>query len=311
MSTMQRILRFSLPVILVTLSTIQSAGHGQDNLSSRAPSLASSPAALANGGNPISAAPLTNDDIIAMTQAKLADAVIVAKIRSSDCAFNTSPQALIGLKQSGISDVVLAAMAETGTDRFANKPEPDELDSEHDPGIYYLHPGGRDMTLLEPTAYSSAKTTGMLASLVTYGLAKTKAKGVVRGTRSATRVRQPRPTFYFYFEQKRTTLSNAGQSPVWFGELSAPSQFTLACLRPRKDSRDLVIGEFGILGASTGARDRDVEEFDFTKVSPGVYKVVPRKDLEPGEYCFFYAGQNTAPGTSGGSLFDFGVDRLQ
>jgi len=57
---------------------------------------------------------LTNDDIIKMVQVKLADSVVIAKIKSSDCAFDTSADALIKLKQAGVSDAVLQAMLEGG-----------------------------------------------------------------------------------------------------------------------------------------------------------------------------------------------------
>jgi len=57
---------------------------------------------------------LTNDDIIKMVQVKLADSVIIAKIKSSACAFDTSVDGLTKLKQAGVSDAVLQAMVEGG-----------------------------------------------------------------------------------------------------------------------------------------------------------------------------------------------------
>lgn len=55
---------------------------------------------------------LTNADIIKMAQAKLGDAVITSEIKHSKCDFDTSPNALIKLKQAGVSDRVLEAMTE-------------------------------------------------------------------------------------------------------------------------------------------------------------------------------------------------------
>jgi tetratricopeptide (TPR) repeat protein len=57
---------------------------------------------------------LTNDDVIKMTSLKLGDSVIVAKIKSSACSFDTSVNALAQLKQGGVSDAVLQAMVEAG-----------------------------------------------------------------------------------------------------------------------------------------------------------------------------------------------------
>ncbi len=57
---------------------------------------------------------LTNDDVIKLVQLKLADSVVIAKIKSSACAFDTSVAGLSQLKQAGVSDAVLQAMVEGG-----------------------------------------------------------------------------------------------------------------------------------------------------------------------------------------------------
>ena len=62
----------------------------------------------------VKAQTLTNADVIKMVQAKLGDAVIVSKIKTSTCRFDTSTDALIKLKQAGVSDKVLEAMTEAG-----------------------------------------------------------------------------------------------------------------------------------------------------------------------------------------------------
>ncbi len=57
---------------------------------------------------------LTNDDIIKLVQGKLPDSIIIAKIQSSACAFDTGTDALIKLKQAGVSDMVLDVMVKGG-----------------------------------------------------------------------------------------------------------------------------------------------------------------------------------------------------
>ncbi len=54
----------------------------------------------------------SNDDVIKMVQAKLPDSILIAKIKSSTCDFDTSPDALIKLKRAGVSDIVLNAIVE-------------------------------------------------------------------------------------------------------------------------------------------------------------------------------------------------------
>jgi hypothetical protein len=55
---------------------------------------------------------LQNDDILRMVKAGLDDSIIIAKIKTSKCQFDTSPDTLITLKQNGVSSAVLRAMTE-------------------------------------------------------------------------------------------------------------------------------------------------------------------------------------------------------
>jgi len=65
---------------------------------------------------------LTNDDIIKLVQVKLGDSIIIQKIKSSACAFDTSTDALVKLKAAGVSDVVVQAMVEGGGQPMAAPP---------------------------------------------------------------------------------------------------------------------------------------------------------------------------------------------
>ena len=51
-----------------------------------------------------------NDDVIKMFQSKLPDNLILAKIRSTTCRFDTCTDGIIGLKGAGVSDAVIEAM---------------------------------------------------------------------------------------------------------------------------------------------------------------------------------------------------------
>ena len=57
---------------------------------------------------------LQNQDVIKLVKAGLDDALIIAKISSSKCQFDTSTDALIQLKQSGVSAAVLKAIMGAG-----------------------------------------------------------------------------------------------------------------------------------------------------------------------------------------------------
>jgi hypothetical protein len=248
-----------------------------------------------------------------MAEAKLADPIIVAKIRASTCNFDTSTDALLKLKAAGISDAVIEAMVEASG---ANKPDtsakPTELDpndpqSPQDAGIYWRPKEKRDkqMVGLEPSVYSQGKSGGMFTSAMTYGIAKAKWKAVVRGDRANLRTSESTPEFWFYFEEKSHGLS---QSAGYFTAASSPNEFILAKMERKDKDRELIVSEFGAFRASAGTRSQDVVDIDFVKIAPGIYKVTPKSPLKPGEYCFFYAGTNMGMGMTGGKLFDFGID---
>ena len=73
--------------------------------------VASNGQAKSNGNSPASSeAVLTNKDILGMVKAGLSPDVIIAKIQTSPCSFDTSPTALEELKAVGVPETVILAM---------------------------------------------------------------------------------------------------------------------------------------------------------------------------------------------------------
>jgi hypothetical protein len=62
---------------------------------------------------------LTNDDVMRLVQAKLPDAVVTSKIKSSSCNFDTRTETIIKLKAANLSGAVLQAMIECPQTRSA------------------------------------------------------------------------------------------------------------------------------------------------------------------------------------------------
>ena len=54
--------------------------------------------------------PLTNDDIISLVRTGLSEAIIVSVIQKSPTQFDLDPEALVKLKEAGISNTVIEAM---------------------------------------------------------------------------------------------------------------------------------------------------------------------------------------------------------
>jgi hypothetical protein len=64
--------------------------------------------------------PLTNADIVNMTKQGFDPSLIVKDIRSSSTDFDTSPQALIDLKNAGVDKSVMEAMLSAQADNHDN-----------------------------------------------------------------------------------------------------------------------------------------------------------------------------------------------
>jgi hypothetical protein len=63
-------------------------------------------------GSQLDAAALTNKDVLEMLKAELSQEVVIAKIKSSNCRFDTSPDALKALKTSNVPNAVILAMVQ-------------------------------------------------------------------------------------------------------------------------------------------------------------------------------------------------------
>lgn len=57
----------------------------------------------------------TQEYVIRMVEAQLPDSVIIAKAQGSTCQFDTSTDALIELKQAGVSNDIIKAMVHAGS----------------------------------------------------------------------------------------------------------------------------------------------------------------------------------------------------
>src|SRR6266478_5815380 len=67
---------------------------------------------------------LTNKDVLEMLKAGLNQEIVIAKIKSSSCAFDTSPEALKSLKASNVPDAVILEMVQVpATPKISTTPE--------------------------------------------------------------------------------------------------------------------------------------------------------------------------------------------
>jgi hypothetical protein len=258
---------------------------------------------------------LTNASVIELHNLDLGDAVVIEKIKTSKCEFDVSTDGLKQLKEAGVTaDVIKAmitAMAPSKASAEAPAPpgDPNDPAAPHEPGIWLYEEtdGKRKMTKLAPSVFAGTKSGGAWG-VAWGGTAKTRA--VLSGPQAALQISDVRPTFYFYFEETQHGLSRAD------GAVTTPNEFFLSQMEVRKtkNERRLVVGKVSWGGSSFGPDQKATRPFDSEKIAPGVYKVVPTRDLDDGEYCFLYTGSTPVGGfgfMAGGAnrAFDFGIRR--
>ena len=287
---------------------------------------------------------VTIDDVIAMVGAGVSNEVIIAELKKANQAFDLSTGDLIRLKKAGVSDSVLKVMIDPRATPTSSTPEAGAARQPSTPGFPYANPSGATpssgsgyagdandplaphdsgiylytkdregkpvMIPLERAAYQGTKTGGILASAMTYGIAKAKMKAVIPGPRAEIRVNDSSPVFYFYFDDKQAGLGKTSYFGV--GNLSNPNQFALLKLEVDKSNRETIIGQFSALGASSGSDEKAMIPFRSERIRPGLYKVVV-EGVKAGEYCFLASGPRIMAGAYGAGavgaadIFDFGV----
>lgn len=269
---------------------------------------------------------LTNETIVELSRAGLSSGIIVNKIQTSKTKFLVSTTELLRLKQEKVADDVINAMIQAShgesekAKQLANVPpkgDPNDPHSPHDPGIYLLRQrnGQPEMVQLETSVYTQSKSGGFFASAMTYGIAKIQSKAVLTGDRAKLQIDDARPVFYFYFEVTNAGLSSTANA--YTAATTSPNEFVLVKTDVKKNSRELVVGQFNAFGVQSGTLDKYSRPFDYDKLAPGIYKVTPKEPLTDGEYCFFYGGSTPMAGYGffnpggGNKVFDFGIKESQ
>lgn len=258
-----------------------------------------------------SSALLTNKDILEMQKAGLPEQVLVAKIKASQCGFDTSPGELSRLKSSGVADGVILAMVEapgtkdhrqsdagdpaTQVVHFRDASDPaalkrtgisDALPTE--PGMYVEGNSGYTKILGQIVEFE--RTGSLLVSHATFGIKSAKSNAQLLGAHAATVV-PASPTFYFL------PAKQEGDAGVNAGDL------ILIRLEEKPERRQFEVQAIGDWRASKGITLTHQVQLDRSEIAPGVFKVVPIGELGRGEYGLFLArGEGLAP-----YIYDFSI----
>jgi hypothetical protein len=243
-------------------------------------------------------APLTNADVIQMTEAGIQPQIIKTAIRQAGSRkFDLTSKGLIELKQHKVPDDVAAAMQDPSAPDAAalsvsaqqptpepqapaNSAEPTGLPKEQ--GIFYKGVSG--WVPLQEVQSSGAKTTGMGKALLTGGWGGSgDVVMVFPGAEAPVQISESKPTFY-------------SRPPI-----QSPRDLMIVRVDKKKDHRELQTTT-GAVFKSAGYKKSNVVEVSTTLLSSDVMVITPATDLKDGEYLLVFSY-----GGSGG--YDFSINQ--
>lgn len=265
--------------------------------------------------SPASAEVLRNNSVVVLSASGLGDEAIIAKIRSSEARFDLSTDQMVALKKHGVSGPVIAEMiaasnqtkahvttsprdASTPPDRSANK---NTLAASRPAGIYLLSNG--NLVRLDFNVSGQTKTSGLLGTMLTSGIAATSIKTVLQGESARIKTSDRSPVFYFYLPDA-VNHANAGSFEAQSTNPSSPNEFSLIRLVRKSGNREARVGRANIGGIKSGIMDKDRIDFHYDEARPGVFSVKVTTPLTEGEYSFVMIG---AGGAKLARFFDFSV----
>jgi hypothetical protein len=229
---------------------------------------------------------LTNDSILKMLKAGLAEDVVVSSILTQPAQYATAPDDLIALKEAGVSDKIISAMvakarggssprmsAPTGGSS-GNLPEPEFINN-----VYWFDRGSNKLVALER---GKVDTTG-------------KGKFFVGGAKLAMEISGERSPVRFTADSKPDFVFLGRRN------VDPQDQAKIFRLTLKKGHRELITAQTrGIMrGIHSGEENKEAVPFEATKHNENSIRITPAMPLPRGEYAI-RSGAN--------EMFCFGVD---
>lgn len=222
---------------------------------------------------------LDNDGVVKLVKSGLGEDLIVQTITASAGKYDVSVEAMIALKQAGVTDKELGAMVTknagpaaapaTQTIVIQQPTGPTLPPGVDEVGVYFKD--AHDAWSTVYTENVNFKTGGFLKSLATDGIVKPDLNGHLTWPGSKLHINLP-ATFIIYVIE--------GQSP---------GEYQLLHLHTHPDGREFRSITGGVIHSSSGA-ERDTITFDTKKIAPRVYEVILPEHLPAGEYGFLPPG---------------------
>lgn len=226
---------------------------------------------------------MTNDTIRRMHAAGLNDELILQTIQTQPGFYSSEPEDLIALKQAGISDTVLAAMANKARHNLTHPDaRPVELAPVNEIGVYYKNAAGGWVPMESEVVH--IKSGGFIKSHLTNGIIKEDRNGAISGREA--KLLLPRPMEFL----------------IYTPDGVEGSEYDLLRFRLNSKDREFRTLTGGIIH-STGGAKRDEVPFQTTRIAPHTYTFSLPRDLPGGEYGILPPGTGNV--TNGGKIYTF------
>jgi hypothetical protein len=276
---------------------------------------------------------LRNETIIKLTQSKIADNLIISKINTSPIKFDVSTDGLINLKKNSVSDAVINLMVEKQSKNDQAKSLSANNNSDGNnftfkkSGIYFLKE--KKYTPLDPTLVTSSNSKGGVLSSIYFG---NKIMSQIEGNEANYTLNKETEIYFNFIPMEKDLNSSHGQSvndEDYFGSIMrswqgnsvaiSPNEFKLVKLKVqksilpfiKKNKREYQSGKIKGMKSDLSIGDNYIVNFKYEKVSEYTFKVKLPNDIQPGQYCFVYLGNNGKNMTyinNTNKVFDFGVE---
>lgn len=231
---------------------------------------------------------ISNDTILRMHTAGLTDDLILQTIAAQPGRYETNPDALISLKQAGLSDSILSAMANKARRQLTNTPPPPSgqivLSPVNEIGVYYKDKNGVWQPMESEVVH--IKSGGFIKNTLSDGIIKTDRNGVVSGREA--KLLLPRPIEFLIYTPDGVTAS----------------EYELVRFRLNSKDREFRTLTGGVIH-STGGAQRDDVPFAPTKLAPRTWTFKLAQDTPGAEYGILPPGTGNV--TNGGKIYTFAI----
>lgn len=225
-------------------------------------------------------------EIVKLLRSGIGEDVITAKIVRAGKSYDLSADDLILLKQAGATGALLKTMMNPSpaapAPAAASAPASEYPDEQ---GVYVRVKG--EWKSIEPEVVNmrTANTLGMAFS---YGIAKAKIKGDIKGVKSQMQVAAPIELL------------------IKCAEGVSATEYQVVTMELKGDRREFEAAQMGLTGAKSGAR-KGILEIKFAKVGKATYRGT-LTDIKRGEYGILPPGAATSASTaSSGKVYAFGI----